>query len=128
MNPSEIPLFALADRRLSWLDQRVSALAGNVANADTPGFRPRDLAPFAATLGGLGGPLAPLRTNPLHLAGSLGGGLGLVTTSDGERAPDGNAVSLDAEMMRMSETDAAHELVGQIYKKYIGMLKTAAGR
>ena len=59
MTNSEVPLFALAERRLAWLDQRMQALAGNIANADTPRFLPRDLAPFAATLGGVAAPGRP---------------------------------------------------------------------
>ncbi len=102
----------------------MAALAGNVANADTPGFRPRDVAPFAASLGGAG---ALTRTDPRHLVGTLGGA-GLVTAVDGEQAPDGNGVSLDVEMLRLAQTDADTEMVQQIYKKYLGMLRTAAGR
>lgn len=124
MDPTEIPLFALADRRLSWLDRRLSALAGNVANADTPGFRPRDLTPFATSLGGA---LAATRTRPGHLAGTMDGP-GVVAADDGERAPNGNSVSLDAELLRVSQTDAAHELVRDVYKKYLTMFRTAAGR
>ena len=127
MDPTTIPLFALADRRLVWLDRRLSTLAGNVANADTPGYRPRDVAPFAATLSNVGGPLAPLRTSPLHLSGR-GGEPGTVAAQDGERAPDGNGVSLDAEMLRMAQTDTAHELTREIYKKYLGLFRLAAGR
>lgn len=127
MDVSSVPLFDLADRRLSWLDQRLSTLAGNVANADTPGYRPRDLAPFAASVGQFGGMLAPTRTNRMHFS-SGASGAALIAATDGERAPDGNGVSLDTEMLRMSQTDAAHELVREIYKKYLGMFRTAAGR
>jgi flagellar basal-body rod protein FlgB len=40
----------LAERRLSWLDGRQRVLAENVANADTPRYRARDVAPFARLL------------------------------------------------------------------------------
>ena len=59
---SGIPLFALADRRLAWIDQRQQLLSQNVANADTPGWRARDLKPFAALLG----------KPPITLAGTEG--------------------------------------------------------
>lgn len=127
MDLTSVPLFALADRRLAWLDQRLSTIAGNVANADTPGYRPHDLTPFAAAMEQMGGVLTPTRTNRMHMS-AAGVGAALVAATDGERAPDGNGVSLDAEMLRMSETDAAHELVREIYKKYPGMFRTAAGR
>ena len=126
MDPTDIPLFALADRRMAWLDQRMTTLAGNVANADTPGFLPRDVTPFAQTLAGMGA-VEPARTSPMHLSGTLPTGAATRPTT-GERAPDGNAVSLDTQMLRLSETDAAHDLVGELYKKYMAMFKVAAGR
>ena len=54
MDPKRIGLFDLAERRLAWTDQRRGVLAQNIANANTPGFKPHDLKSFAATLGGAG--------------------------------------------------------------------------
>lgn len=125
MDPSNIPLFALADRRLAWIDARQSVLAQNIANADTPGWHSRDLKPFAATLGGSSIGLA--LTEPGHLAGTTGGALGSVVQS-GERAPDGNSVAIDQELVKVADTDAAHELVNNVTKKYLGMFRTAIGR
>lgn len=128
MDPTDLPLFALADRRLAWLDRRVATVAQNIANADTPRFRPRDVAPFAATLRDLGGTLGLARTDMRHQAGGGGAGGETIEAADGERSPDGNGVSLDIEMLRMSQTDLAHDLVREVYKKYLGMFRVAAGR
>jgi flagellar basal-body rod protein FlgB len=125
MDPSEIPLFALADRRLAWIDARQTVLAQNVANADTPGWHSRDLKPFAATLGAAGIGLA--QTDPGHLAATQGGATGAAATLS-ERAPDGNAVALDKELVKVADTDAAHELVNNVTRKYLGMFRIAIGR
>jgi flagellar basal-body rod protein FlgB len=45
-----------------------------------------------------------------------------------EKAPDGNAVSLQDDMVKMSGNDEAHELVTDLYKSYLGMFGTAFGR
>jgi len=110
---------------MSYLDRRSAVLAENIANADTPGWQSRDLQPFTAALARLG--VAPARTNPLHLAGtSLSDpALQLLT---GERAPDGNAVRLDVELRKVADTDSAHLLVTDLWKKYLGMFRTAMGR
>ena len=50
MDPTDIGLFRLAERRMHWLDQRQSVLAQNVANVNTPGYKARDVPDFAATL------------------------------------------------------------------------------
>ena len=47
---STTDIFSLAERRMVWLDRRQATLAQNVANANTPGFRARDSAPFADAL------------------------------------------------------------------------------
>ncbi len=73
MDPTDIPLFALADQRLVWVDHRQALLSQNVANVDTPGYRARDLRPFAQALADARFDIAPVRTDPLHLAGTVPG-------------------------------------------------------
>jgi flagellar basal-body rod protein FlgB len=128
MDYGSVPLFALADRRLAWLEQRQGALSRNIANIDTPSFHPTDLQPFAAALARTVPEVAPVRTDPGHLAGTLPAtGFGAVQIP-AEQQPDGNAVSLDDQLVRMADTDTAHELVGQLYTKYLSMFRTAIGR
>ena len=43
-----------------------------------------------------------------------------------ETAPDGNQVILEEQMVRMNETVTNHGLVTEIYRKQLGMFKTAA--
>jgi flagellar basal-body rod protein FlgB len=119
---------ALAERRLHWLDRRQAVLAGNIANADTPGFRPRDLTPFQARLRAVMQP--PLaRSNPAHLAGRAGAaGDARPDRQVAEAVPDGNAVSLDREAVRMAETDTAHALAMAVHRSFSGMFRMTLGR
>lgn len=119
---------ALAERRLHWLDRRQSVLAQNVANADTPGFRPRDLTPFQRELEGQRR-TALARTQPGHGAGSaLAAVNARVERHAAEVAPDGNAVSLDREAMRIAETDTAHQLAMAVHRSFMGMFRLTLGR
>jgi flagellar basal-body rod protein FlgB len=121
-------VMGLAARRLAWLDQRQSVLAQNVANADTPDYRPHDLTPFARVLA-QAAPPAMARTAPGHLAGGRGGALGdKEDRSVAEAVPDGNAVSLDREAMRIAETDTAHALAMAVHRSFMGMFRLALGR
>lgn len=123
---SQIPLFALADQRLAWVDNRQQVLAQNIANADTPRWHARDLAPFSQHLRQAG--LTMLRTDPGHLGG-LGGGAALRTQIDaGEQSPDGNSVSIDKELMKVADTDTTHALVTSLMQAYTGMFKTTIGK
>ena len=74
-----------------------------MANADTPGFRARDLAGFAETYRSRVS--AEMRgTRPGHLTGASWGGAERAVDDGGEPAPNGNTVSLEEEMIRIAET------------------------
>ena len=45
-----------------------------------------------------------------------------------EAAPDGNAVSLDREAVRVAETDTAHALALAIHRSFAGMFRLTLGR
>jgi flagellar basal-body rod protein FlgB len=119
---------ALAERRLGWLDRRQSVLAQNVAHADTPGYRPRDVVPFALHLAGQLGPQLA-RTQAQHLGPVRPGqAASRPDRAVAETAPDGNAVSLDREAMRIAETDTAHALAMAVHRSFTGMFRLTLGR
>ena len=119
---------ALAERRLHWLDRRLAVLAQNVANADTPGFRPRDVTPFREELAGRLR-LTLARTQPGHGSGSpLAAANARTERGVAEVAPDGNAVSLDREALRIAETDTAHQLAMAVHRSFMGMFRLTLGR
>ncbi len=119
-------------KRLSWLGQRQQVLANNVANADTPGYRARDLKAlsFKKVLGGEGAKLGMAATNAAHLAGRSGKSApNLVEKVDShEIVISGNSVSLEEEMMKVSKTMMDYQLTTNLYSKHIKMIKTALGR
>lgn len=125
MDLSQIPLFALADRRLAWVGSRQAVLAENIANADTPGWRSKDLQPFAASLSAAG--LSLVATAPGHLPGIVAPP-SAVAAQQPERSPDGNSVAIDKELAKVADTDAAHEIAIGLTKTYLGMFRTAIGR
>ncbi len=128
MGSTHIDLFNLAEQRLAWADRRQAVLAQNVANANTPGYKPHDLRPFADMLGGTNA-VDPVRTQPNHLAGSAGGGApGEVVDRAHTQSPDGNGVTLDEQLLKVADTATTHQLVTTIYKTYLGMFGTALGR
>jgi flagellar basal-body rod protein FlgB len=65
------PLFGIHAQALQIQQRRMTLLAGNIANADTPGFQARDLDFKAALEQALSGNSGPLQTdNPAHLDGT----------------------------------------------------------
>ena len=123
---AQVPLFALADRRFAWIDQRQQVLAQNLANADTPGWRARDLKPFQALLAAP--PVALAATDPAHLPGTADPAADDAAAAIAERAPDGNGVALDQEMTKVADTDMAHAVTTGLVTVWLGMFRTAIGR
>ena len=123
MDPTDIGLFRLAEQRLAWTDRRQHILAQNVANANTPGYRPRDLAPFAATLAASGLSLTSAR----HLPPG-GGGAGPTIGRPAEKTPTGNGVSLEDQLSKVADTSGVQAMVLNLHHKYQSMMRLALGR
>ncbi|NOZ67506.1 MAG: flagellar basal body rod protein FlgB [Alphaproteobacteria bacterium] len=136
MDLKSISLFSSLKQKMDWLTERQKVLAQNIANANTPGYTPRDLKKisFKAHLdqtsvsGGLG-----LRvTEKGHIPS--GGGQTIthrieeMDTNFDMSAPDGNAVNLEDELIKMAETQMDYATAASLYRKHVGMLKTAIGR
>lgn len=118
---------ALAEQRLAWLDGRQRLLAANVANADTPGYRARDAVPFREMLERRV-PSAALRTTDArHILPARAAGQG-IAAAVAERTPNGNAVSIDEQAVRIAENDQAHAVTMGLHRKYLALFRTALGR
>ncbi|MBX6320972.1 MAG: flagellar basal body rod protein FlgB [Rhodospirillaceae bacterium] len=130
MDLTRLPLFRLLSARMAWLSQRQEVLAQNVANADTPGFKPSDLAPmdFRGALRTVSA-IVPVRTNPMHIGVSLRaqGPFAVVPDRRAQESPDGNAVDLEEQMVKMAQTQADYQLVTNLYRKQVGLIKAALG-
>jgi flagellar basal-body rod protein FlgB len=128
MDPTRIPLFDLAEKRLNWTAQRQTVLATNIANANTPGFQGRDVQSFDKVLAGVT-PMGPAQTQAGHMAGTAPAGLAsLITDPPQARALDGNTVTLDEQLTKVADTETTQTLVTSIWKQYMGMFNTALGR
>ena len=132
MNLGEIPLFAMLKSRLGHLSERQRLISQNVANSDTPGYRPQDVRPFsfsahvaAASSSGAG---QPARTDKAHLSGTVrrAGPHRAVEGKDSEVTLDGNAVSLEEQMLKMGEARMSYDAAIGFYQKSMGLLRMAA--
>ena len=132
MELTDLPMFGLIRNRMNWLGQRQQVLSQNVANADTPSYRARDLKEFdfrevldSSRRRQMGVTLD--RTNIAHSLGTSSSGRSEFSSGEVrdayETAPDGNAVVLEEQMIKMSESVTNHGLMTQIYKKQLAMFK-----
>lgn len=131
MDLPEVPLFAMLRERMNWLHQRQDVLSENVANADTPGYVAQDLKPldFEDALGQTANGPALATTNARHiaLAPSHMNKFEDQAAPDQESSPNGNSVALEAEMVKVSETQAQFQAAANLYAKAMTMMKEAIG-
>ena len=133
MNLPEAPLMSMLRERMTWLHQRQDILSQNVANADTPGYVARDLKPmdFAQALKGASTGSSMMTTNARHISLTRGMGTSKFEdheTPDIESSPNGNAVSLETQMIKVSDTQAQFAAAANLYAKAMSLMKTAIGR
>jgi len=133
MTISNLSILGMLKTKMRWHQARQGVLAHNVANADTPGFRPNDLKPMhsGASLRTPGvTPVATLRTHKAHLSGMPMSRTSFDNreTKGWETTPAGNAVVLEEQMMKVSANQFDFQMATTLYARSLGLLKTAIGR
>ena len=132
MSVADLPLFSVLKSRMRWLEERQKVLAENVANADTPRYRARDLKQldFNAELNATMQPVRLAATAPGHIAAPAGEASGHPQGPRGgfETKPSRNAVVLEDEMMKVAETQMDHQTAASLYARGLAMLKIAIGK
>lgn len=122
----DLALFSIASQRVHWLAARGSALSNNIANADTPGYRARDVAPFEAALAAAA--LVPARTTAAHLSpdGPTDRRFELTPRDADTAKHSGNTVSVETELTRLGEVRSQHSLVTGIVGAFHRMLVSSS--
>jgi flagellar basal-body rod protein FlgB len=113
----KIAFFANASQRIEWLTERQRVIAGNVANANTPGYKAQDVAPFESLM--IRTPTGTLNlTHERHLAGTQRGAVeSRPDPTAWEESLDGNTVVIEQQTIRANETFEQFNLASQAYKK-----------
>ena len=127
---------AFVQSALNLRAQRQEILASNIANADTPNYKARDI-DFASALksamgasGGVGGPMAMARTQARHLdaGGLMGSGkAGLMYRSTVQPSLDGNTVDTDVERAHFTENALHYQFLLDRATSAFSTMKLAVG-
>jgi flagellar basal-body rod protein FlgB len=121
---NSIGLFRTASERMKWLSTRQQVISENVANADTPGYKAKEVDPFDIQLSRARGLQA---THEKHISHSRGGEYAVREATDhwGE-SPNGNTVSLEQQTIKAAETAEDYQAAVNVYKKSLQLMKMAA--
>ena len=133
MGVINIQLFSALAEKMKWHQVRQGLLAENVANAETPGYKGRDLAAF-----GFAEHMRNLSTNMIATAATTSGHIAAMgTNADGfgarainnfEITPSGNGVTLEDEMMKVASNQMDYQMVTSLYTRSMRLLRVALGR
>ncbi|WP_417669085.1 flagellar basal body rod protein FlgB [Roseibium sp.] len=118
-------LSKLVSQSNGWLSARQAAIAENVANANTPGFKSKDIEPFTSVIS----------KTRLSMTATHGSHMG--TETDGPRASkvrkadswlvthSGNSVSIEQELVKAGEVARSHALNASLAKSFHRMYLTS---
>lgn len=117
-----IQLFELASRQAEWLSTRQSLISGNIANANTPGFRAKDVAAFDTVLQNTQLPMRS--TNPLHFTDSPTEAYVVEPKVDEGSAAQlsGNSVDMSEELMKQGSIKRDYDLNAAVVKAFNKMI------
>ena len=131
MNLSTLNVFRVATMKMGWLSERQGVLAQNIANADTPDYRAKDLkAPsFSKIMSNGNHNVKMVQTAKGHM-------IGLENTMNSrlikerdkdvyEVSPNDNAVIMEEQLIKISESSMNFKLASSIYSKNLSMFKMA---
>ncbi|WP_417309557.1 flagellar basal body rod protein FlgB [Devosia sp.] len=125
-------LDALA-QKMKWHQARQGLLAENIANAETPGYRGKDLKAYGfedhLRTVSTARTVTAATTDPAHIEiPSPSAGFGADRSYDFEVTPEGNGVTLEDEMMKVSTNQLDYQAVTTLYSRSVRLIRTALGR
>jgi flagellar basal-body rod protein FlgB len=107
---------------------RQGVIAQNIAHADTPGYRARDLTPFEDTYRSGNRPDTLLATRPGHIRAEAAAAEAVVRQMPGAASPNGNSVSLETEMVKAVDVKQQHDMALSIYRSVSEIIRASLGR
>ena len=119
-----VNLFDLATRQSQWLAVRQTAIAGNIANVNTPGYTANDVEPFDKVLDRSSVSLSATQEGDLSLRPPNAGFATKPQEFDGVLMPSKNTVVMENELMKAGEVRRSFELNTAIVKAFHSMLMT----
>ncbi|MEO0939516.1 MAG: FlgB family protein [Pseudomonadota bacterium] len=122
-----LEVFQISQAMAQHAGRSQAMISQNVANADTPGYVPMRLPDFKASYAPDASDLQKA-TRPEHLHGAVDAGSVRPVELRDHASPDGNAVSVEREMLASVDAVRQHDRALQIYKSALTVLHATLGR
>lgn len=134
MTTQNISLFRAMGAKMDYLNHRHKVIAQNIANADTPNYRPSDLTEvdFGRVLRNVTKErdVQMEVTSARHMPpkGSVPDAKSRESKDTYEVAPDSNAVIMEEQLIKSNQVQMDHNTMLNLYRNNIDMLRIANGR
>ncbi|MFA7430746.1 MAG: flagellar basal body rod protein FlgB [Rhodospirillaceae bacterium] len=134
MDFNNLAIFRMARMKTDWLAQRQKVLAQNIANADTPGYKAKDLRELnfkRMALDAVDTTPKPAVTHSGHVSGGLpdiGPYREITERRTFETSIDGNPIVLEEQMEKLSSSRSSYTMALSLIRKNIQMLNIAIGK
>ncbi len=129
----KLQLLTALTEKMRWHQTRQTLLAENVANAETPGYRGKDLKAFS-----LDDRMSPMSTATMSTAATQPGHFSVTAGGTGgfdsrelnsfEITPEGNGITLEDEMMKVAGNQVDYQTVTALYTRSLKLIRTALGK
>jgi flagellar basal-body rod protein FlgB len=116
--------FKILDQLIRSANVRHGVISSNIANADTPGYKAKDVKFEQA----LGSEMGLMVTDPRHLGGGEPGSSSEITGEEAQSWIDRNNVELDLEVAKMTENAMLYHAGVSMLMTKIQMFKRALRR
>lgn len=130
----KLQILTALTEKMRWHQTRQTLLAENVANAETPGYRGKDLKAFSVEdrlQANSSATLSTTTTQPRHF--SIGGGsdtssFAVRELNSFEVTPEGNDITLEEEMMKVAGNQIDYQTITALYTRSLKLIRTALGK
>lgn len=134
MDFMNLSIFSELKTKMHWHQTRQGVLAQNIANAATPDYVAKDLAPLSKSqlkkAPGSSASFGTFLTNAKHIGASIAPPSrfdGARPTDSFEITPDENTVVLEDQMAKVADNQMAYQSATSLYSSNLGLIRTAMG-
>lgn len=125
----ELSLVRMASSMARHASARHRVISENVANADTPGYRARDVRGFSETVNEA---FTARATREGHVGEAVFHRAAfrpeVILDDSVQASPNDNSVSIEAEMVKAVEAQGQHALAVTVYRKAHDLMRLGLGR
>ncbi|QBF29708.1 FlgB family protein [Thalassococcus sp. S3] len=118
-------VFKMAHAMATHAGARQAVVAQNIAHADTPGYRAKDIVPFSQLYEKREVFAGQHATRKTHLLGTRDVSAQIIVSEKAGSDPNENSVSIEEQMLNAVEVKRQHDRAVSIYKSALGILRTS---